>query len=137
MVCGRLRVRAWLSTLAEACWGAGPGPELRAMLRRSGSYSSRRVSDYLCDMTLQLGAQRFAQLTLVGYAVVACARANSVSMSPTLLLWPISSVNCAIPNAAALAVLGATQGTRGLDPVHVPDDFPAAFRPCQLNTLST
>jgi hypothetical protein len=137
LVCGGLRVRAWLSALVEACWGAGQGPELRATLHRSGSYSSRHVPGLLCDQTPQLSARQFAQLALVGDAVVVCTRANSVSVSPTLLIWPISSVGWEIPNVAASAVLGATHGTRGLDPAHVTDNFPAAIRPRQLNTLST
>jgi hypothetical protein len=85
MVRSGLQVRAWLSTLAEACWGAGQGPELRATLHHSGSYSSRHVLGLLCDRAPQLGARLFAQLALIGVAAVVTTRVYPVSESLTPL----------------------------------------------------
>ncbi len=85
MVRGGLRVRTWLSALAEACWGAGQGPELHTTLRRSGSYSSRHVPGLLCDRAPQLGARLFAQLALIGVAAIVTAGVYPVSESLTLL----------------------------------------------------
>jgi hypothetical protein len=85
MVCGRLRVYARFSALAEACWGAGQGPELCATLRRSGSYSSKHVPGLLCNQAPQLGARLFAQLALIGVAAVVTAGVYPVSESLTLL----------------------------------------------------
>jgi hypothetical protein len=85
MVRGGLRVRAWLSTLAETCWSAGQGPELHATLRRSGSYSSRHVSGLQCDPASQLSARLFTQLALIGVAAVVTADVYPVSESLILL----------------------------------------------------
>ncbi len=85
MVCSGLRVRAWLSLLAEACWGAGQGPELRATLRRSGSYSSRHVLGLLCDRAPQLSVWLFARLALISVAAVVTAGVYPVSELLTLL----------------------------------------------------
>ncbi len=85
MVCGRLRVHAWLSALAEACWGAGQGPELRAKLHRSSGYSSKHVPGPLCDRAPQVGARRLVQLAFLGaVAAVVVARVYPVSESLNL-----------------------------------------------------
>ncbi len=85
MISGGLQVCAWLSALAEACWGFRQGPELCAMMRRSGSYSSRHVPGLLCNWAPQFGVRQFAWLGLIGVTTVVATGVYPVSEWLTLL----------------------------------------------------